>query len=419
MTKYKSIVDKTLPEYEKICKVFGIDVFEDAIYSPAVIHYADKIKPWSDKHCIFANYWWKYAKRSVFYNKIITNNIKKKIIDQYNFVKPFIYKVEQEKTHKVIKICGIKIKYKSPQIEQPKPIDYLNNTIEEPITIDKCPLCGSERYISAKDYEINKLIERWIKQYSFVPFPDCYKDKILERKICTNCGINYYNYTIPDTAEFYEKLGTLHNLYAKNKWDYDEAIKIIQKYKPNSVMDIGCGYGYFIEKIKNAVDYVVGSEFNPTAINTCNSKGIKLYTTNLKDIQEKFDMITAFQVFEHVKDNKSFIEDCINLINPNGYLLLVVPNPEGELIKYNPGILELPPHHCCDISKDAFEFISQKYGLEIVEYKQQEIEPWIYKIYLKEKYNINYNHSNMYMNYLHEKSTLVGKGHLVLYKKNK
>ena len=229
--------------------------------------------------------------------------------------------------------------------------------------------------------------------------------------------MNYYNYTIPDTAEFYQILGTLHDLYAKNKWDYTEAAQIVQKYKPKSLMDIGCGYGYFLDKIKNAVDNTAGSEFNPAAINVCKSKNIKLYTTDLKQVYEKFDMITSFQVLEHVKDTKTFIEDCLNLVKDNGYLLFVTPNPDGELIKYNPGILELPPHHCCDIAKATYEYIAKTYNLDIVDYKEQEIELWVYQAYLQGRYNIALPVKEVYGKYLQEKDKLTGKSHLVLFQK--
>ena len=336
--------------------------------------------------------------------------------------KIFSVRNNYQKTHKIITILGIRIKVKlKRKSTEPtvKEIRYLSNLNNKPIVIEHCPLCGSKHYIVAKDYSINSLIERWIKQYSFVPFAKCYENKILERRVCLNCHMNYYNFEVPDTAEFYNKLGTLHNLYSKDKWDYDEALKIVEEYKPKSLMDIGCGYGYFIEKIQNAVEHVVGSEFNPAAIDICKNKGIKLYTTNLKEVSKKFDMITAFQVFEHVKDNKTFIEDCLNILKPNGLLLLVTPNPNSELIKYTPGILELPPHHCCDISKETYEYIAKKYNLEIIDYKQQEIELWVYKAYLKGKYSLEFtSNKEAYINYLQEKNNLTGKSHLVLFKNN-
>ena len=335
--------------------------------------------------------------------------------------KIFSIRNNYQKTHKIITILGIRIKVKlKRKSTEPtvKEISFLSNLNNKPIVKDHCPLCMSKHYIVAKNYSINSLIERWIKQYSFVPFSKCYENKVLERRICLNCHMNYYNFEVPDTAEFYNKLGTLHNLYSKDKWDYDEALKIVEEYKPKSLMDIGCGYGYFIEKIQNAVEYVVGSEFNPAAIDICKNKDIKLYTTNLKEVPEKFDMITAFQVFEHVKDNKTFIEDCLNLLNEGGLLLFVTPNPDSELIKYNPGILELPPHHCCDISKETYEYIAKKYNLEIVDYKQQEIELWVYKAYLKGKYGLEFSNKEIYDKYLLEKDNLIGKSHLVLFRKN-
>ena len=414
---FNAMVTRIFADDKKLEKLFTKGEFDKTRTNPCIIHYSTQLKPWQDKNCIFSNYWWKYASLSCFHYSILYSLMKKNLnLCMTNF-KDGLYTVTQEKTHRVIKILGIKIKIRSPQIETPEPVDYLSQTNDTPITIERCPLCESKQYIIAKDYSIQSLIERWTKQYSFVPFADCYKDKILERRICTNCGMNFYNYTIPDTAEFYEKLGKLHNLYAKNKWDYDEAVKIVKKYKPQSLMDIGCGYGYFLEKIKNAVPNIAGSEFNPAAINVCKSKNIKLYTTNLREVPEKFDLITAFQVLEHVKDTKDFIENCLNLLNDNGHLLFVTPNPDGELIKYNPGILELPPHHCCDISKEAYEFIAKTYNLEIIDYKEQEIELGIYRAYIKGKHCLELSNKDLYEKYLLEKDQLIGKGHLVLFRK--
>ena len=292
---------------------------------------------------------------------------------------------------------------------------------QQPIRNMSCPLCGSTHYIILQEYPINTLIDRWNTRYSYNPFPEEYFGKILERRVCRDCGMHFYNYWVPDTKDFYKKLSGLHTLYSKNKWDYDEAIAIVQKYKPNSLLDIGCGFGYFIDKIQHFVDRAVGSEFNPVAIETCRSKNIDLYTMDLKQIQEKFDMVTAFQVFEHVKDSKTFVENCLNLLNKDGLLLFVTPNPQSVLIKYNPGLLELPPHHCCDISKAAYEYIAQKYNLEILEYKEQELEFWVYCQYLAGKYGANnrrIHNDEVYRNYLLEKDNLIGKSHFVLYKKS-
>ncbi len=106
MIKYKSILDNTLPEYEKLCNLFGENIVTEAITKPLIIHYADKIKPWQDKDCIFANYWWQYAKKSNFLNLILIRNLKQK----FNQLKKTIYNKQYDQKHQITTFCGIKIK---------------------------------------------------------------------------------------------------------------------------------------------------------------------------------------------------------------------------------------------------------------------------------------------------------------------
>ena len=63
-----------------------------------------------------------------------------------------LYTVTQEKTHRVIKILGIKIKIRSPQIETPEPVDYLSQTNDTPITIERC------RYANPNNISQQKII---------------------------------------------------------------------------------------------------------------------------------------------------------------------------------------------------------------------------------------------------------------------
>lgn len=164
---------------------------------------------------------------------------------------------------------------------------------------------------------------------------------------------------------------------------------------------------------------VRGSEFNPVAIKELNKKGIQVYDKDLNELSDTFDMITAFQVLEHVAKPKEFIENILNLLNKNGFLLFVTPNPASELIKYAPGILELPPHHNLDISKEFYEHIAQKYDLEIISYVQQDMEFWVYANYMLGKFNVSIDPNNKkdYEKFKMDKDKLIGKSHAVLFQK--
>ena len=277
-----------------------------------------------------------------------------------------------------------------------------------PYIIEKCPMCHSNSFKVINTYKINSLVKQWEKEYNFFPIAKCYYGKILEKRICNRCGTHYYNYRLPDTAEFYEILTDLHPIYRKEKWEYSQAEGIITEYKPLTLLDIGCGYGYFLDKVKDKIPNIYGAEFNPLAIKTCKDKGYRIFDTELDKIEVKFDIITAFQVLEHIEDIKSFVENCINLLNKNGKLLFVTPNPDSEVIKNNGGILELPPHHNADISKTSYEFIAQKYDLEILEYQEEEIGFYHYKTICKNKSKLDYEN---------KKNNFKGKSHLVLFER--
>ncbi|WP_077072196.1 glycosyltransferase [Mailhella massiliensis] len=62
MTKYYFQLDNFISE-NKVTK----EEIDDALNSLSIIHYADKVKPWNDKNSIYANYFWKYAKNSIFF----------------------------------------------------------------------------------------------------------------------------------------------------------------------------------------------------------------------------------------------------------------------------------------------------------------------------------------------------------------
>lgn len=42
-------------------QIFGEDAVKEALNSPVIIHYADKVKPWSDSSIPYAEHWWKYV----------------------------------------------------------------------------------------------------------------------------------------------------------------------------------------------------------------------------------------------------------------------------------------------------------------------------------------------------------------------
>lgn len=301
--------------------------------------------------------------------------------------------------------------------------DFIDiSELKEVVEIISCPFCKSSHFHPIREFNINSLVEKYKDVYKIDPIGSVYKDKILYKYHCDDCGLEFYNYYIPDSSVFYEKLlESGRYRYPKYKWEYDKAIDIIKKYNCKKVLDIGCGYGFFLEKLQNITDYTLGMEFNSKAIEECKKKNLNVTDAKLDEIDEKFDCICLFQVLEHIHDPKTFLEQIINLLEENGVLFIGTPNPEGLWIKSNPDILNLPPHHCLDVTQEFYENIPKYFNLTMMDYFQDEPEFGLYQnYYLPTKVNkqiLFTNRANLYGYYLQEKNHLKGHRHICVYQR--
>ena len=112
------------------------------------------------------------------------------------------------------------------------------------------------------------------------------------------------------------------------------------------VLDIGTGIGIVplalgqIGISAQGLDYYIFPEsknemFGLTDINMLqkiwNTSGLKILNKDIFDPKlpqtlEKYDVILSEATIEHLKDPKKFLEQCRELLNPGGYILITTPN---------------------------------------------------------------------------------------------
>ncbi|WP_340318040.1 class I SAM-dependent methyltransferase [Rhizorhabdus argentea] len=122
----------------------------------------------------------------------------------------------------------------------------------------------------------------------------------------------------------------------------------IDEARPLKWLDIGAGYGEFVSALGDILprgSTVKGVEPMEHKTAAAKSMGLDVSTTRLSDINEKFDVISLMNVFSHIPDFRSFLDEVDGLLNPGGTIFLQTGNG-GELADRSdyPDLLLLPDH---------------------------------------------------------------------------
>lgn len=141
---------------------------------------------------------------------------------------------------------------------------------------------------------------------------------------------------------------------AEQTKSYSEIItKFLPKEKDKSILDLGCGYGFFLNAcVKNGYKNISGveitGEFIKVAEKTFNIKSISQtdIISHLKT-EKTYDVITAFDVLEHFKKEELLL--VLSLIykslRADGVFIFRAPNAEsisGLYINYSDLTHEIP-----------------------------------------------------------------------------
>lgn len=137
--------------------------------------------------------------------------------------------------------------------------------------------------------------------------------------------------------EYYNKVTTKESKVFKKylRFIANAGIKLSGK----NICDIGCATGNFIDQVKGS-NHCFGVDYSSYAISFCRKRFKKISNHfSVADLSKvpklpfktKFDLITMFDVIEHV-GNLSILKDLLtSSIKNNGYLLITTPNSNSLL----------------------------------------------------------------------------------------
>ena len=128
-----------------------------------------------------------------------------------------------------------------------------------------------------------------------------------------------------------------HELVGIDNWYNQHRFNIVAKFMRNSdkqkLLDYGCGNGIFLKYLLNNNWSLSLSGFDPyltskdtNEIKVLVDKGINFHKQFNNVVNTTYDVVTALDVIEHIKDDKKALIDINKILKPDGKFLLIVPS---------------------------------------------------------------------------------------------
>jgi len=135
---------------------------------------------------------------------------------------------------------------------------------------------------------------------------------------------------------------------------YSRYRELLKKWEPfrqtNKILDVGCGDGNFLEVAKEMGWDVYGSEFTEDASRRAREKGVTMFVGKLDAAAidtKDFDIITSFEVMEHINNPVEQATHIFNLLRKGGLFYFTTPNfnaLERYYLKVDYPVINYPEH---------------------------------------------------------------------------
>ncbi len=151
-------------------------------------------------------------------------------------------------------------------------------------------------------------------------------------------------------------------------------LKWIKKFKSSGTLfDLGAGWGHFMLAAKEEGYSIYGIEIAEQPYRYC-VEDLKLPVDHIDffkmDPTKKFDVITLWDVLEHIDQADTFVEKIAELTAPGGYLVLQVPQIDSYFAKRHKDQWKMMGlDHVNYFSRNTIKKLLERHGFEVEAYK--------------------------------------------------
>ncbi|MFH1462593.1 MAG: class I SAM-dependent methyltransferase [bacterium] len=228
-----------------------------------------------------------------------------------------------------------------------------------------CPACGKRNF------------KNWGKKYS------------LDYAVCNNCQTVFISpRPTPQILDDYYKNSQNYIFWNKYIFPKSEKVRRQEIFKPraelikkiclkhnishNVLVDVGAGFGTFCEEAEKMKFFkkIIAVEPTPDLAKTCRKKGLEVIEKYIEEVDFKIpvDVMTAFEVIEHLFSPKDFLLGCASALKKRGIIVLTCPNIQGfDLLMLRELSKTIDAEHLNYFNPDSLCYLLERRGFKIIE----------------------------------------------------
>jgi spore maturation protein CgeB len=203
---------------------------------------------------------------------------------------------------------------------------------------------------------------------------------------CSNCGLWYCNPADLPEMNYNEVYGSkeyqeLHfgSLDATKDWakfakypTYAPFFSNIPQKQNDKLLDVGCGVGRFCRAAYTNGWNVKGIDISQKAIDKGRETALfPMQCVNIQEFysqtNETFDVVTSFEVLEHLTAPMEFLETINKSVNPGGYFFCTVPNLDSLSVQTSNRPDWIPPVHVLFFTRRALHELLKNAGFRDIQ----------------------------------------------------
>lgn len=201
---------------------------------------------------------------------------------------------------------------------------------------------------------------------------------------CTQCGIIFHLASETPKKDCYET-DSYRQMFGEKASDYysfhdNEVLPKLQYtgtaiFRDKIVADIGCGGGSFLDFVQGAAKKVIAVEPTRSFHPLLREKGYYTFAYSVQAL-EKFrnevDVVTSFDVIEHVEHPLEFLRECYELCKSGGNIVIGTPSEQTITRQILGGVFDqflFQTQHPWIFNEKSLRFMAEQAGFRNIEVK--------------------------------------------------